>query len=122
MGRGGDRSAQVKAAGKQLGRPKTKALPRVRRDVAMDVLDEINKGKESKLNPTGRTEVERWIEFLDSSSEDVALRALGRLKDSYDGTPKQKLEETVVFDPTQPLQVVVKHIGGIRNRTATEAK
>jgi hypothetical protein len=118
MPRGGKRAP---GEGKKLGRPKTKPLPRIRRDVAFDVLEEINK-KDSKLNPTGRTELMRWIEFLDSSSEDVALRALGRLKDSVDGTPKQKLEETVVFDPNQPLRVIVEHIGGSKNSAAAKAK
>lgn len=101
-----------------MGRPKTKPLPRIRRDVAMDVIDELNKG-ETKFNPTGRTEIERWIGFCDSKSEDVALRALGRLKDSYDGTPKQKSEETVIFDPNQPLHVVVEHIGRSKNKAST---
>lgn len=112
MPRGG---ARTPGEGKKMGRPKTKPLPRIRRDVAFDVLDELNKG-ETKLNPTGRTEIERWIEFVDSSSEDVALRALGRLKDSVDGTAKQKSEETIVFDPNTPMRVIVEYIGGSTNK------
>lgn len=103
------------------GRPKTKPIPKVRRDVAFDVLDVINKGK-SKLNPTGKAEIERWIALLDSKSEDIQIRALSTLKFSVDGKPAEKTEETIVFDPNQPLRVLIEHIGGPQNKTSTKAK
>jgi predicted Zn-dependent protease len=106
---------------KSKGRPEKAKQPRVRRDVALDVLDVINAGK-SDLNPTGRNEVKRWIEFCDSKIEDIALRALGRLKDSADGKPAEKTEEKIVFDPNQPLRVIVEHIGGSQNKASAQTK
>lgn len=93
----------------------------VRRDVALDVLDEINKG-ETKLNPSGKTEKVRWIAFLDSEDESIAFRALDKLKDCADGKAAEKREETIVFDPNQPLRVVIEHIGGSKNPAAAQAK
>jgi len=84
------------------GRPKTKPQSKVRRDVAFDVLDEINKGK-TQLNPSGRREIERWIEHLDSTNEDISLRALRALKDSADGKPMQPIGGA----DDQPLRINV---------------
>lgn len=121
-----DRDARARTArenGKKGGRPKksVKIPPRIRRDVAFDVIDVINSGK-SELNPTGRTEIKRWIEFADSKNEDIALRAMRALKDSVDGKPAEKLEERIIFDPNQPLRVQIEHIGGSPNSAATKTK
>lgn len=107
--------------------PKKKTpLPKIRKGVAYEVLEEIGKGK-TALNPSGKGEVVRWIEFLDSKNEDTALRALSRLTDSVDGTAKQKLEiDPIQFDPNEPLKVVIEHIGTGASeahvRFATKAK
>ena len=103
------------------GAPKKEPLLKVRRDVAFDVLEVINAG-ESKLNPSGYTEVKRWIRLLDSPNEDIQLRALGKLKDSADGKPAEKMEQSIVFDPNQPLRVQVEHIGAGRSQDKAPAK
>lgn len=106
-------SKAMPRGGKREGSgPKKKTpLPKIRKGVAFEVLEELGKGV-TKLNPSGKGEVVRWIEFLDSKNEDTALRALSRLTDSVDGTAKQKVEiDPISFDPNEPLKVIIEHIG-----------
>ncbi len=120
-GRGGNRKHPAGCnCGKcpKIGRKKKEPLSKVRKDVAFDVFDEFNKGK-TALNPTGRTEKQRWVELADSKNEDIAFRALSKLKDCVDGKPAEKVEEKVIFDPNQPLRVIIEHIGGPEIPAAT---
>ena len=104
MPRGGKR---VAGEGKRIGRPKTTPLPKVRRDVALEILDVINGGLErAKCSP----EAERWLKLLDTAGNRLSFDMLRYIKECADGKPKQRTDP-LAFDPNAPLRVVVEHIG-----------
>ena len=105
--RGGDRSAAAAARGSRIGRPKKEKKPIAKANVASTVLASIN-------------EVKYWREFLHADKKLADLNAterkearetLEKLTNRRDGLPMQMQEEKIIFDPDQPLRVLIEAIG-----------
>lgn len=111
-GHGGRRTA---APGKAIGRPKKTAAPPVRRDVAFEVLAILNaeEKKRAKKLAGASGEAQFVFKYLGDDNADKRLRwdVYRYMKECVDSKPMVKSEEKVIFDPTQPIRVVVEHIG-----------
>lgn len=90
-------------------KPKPK-IPKANRNVAAEVFAEIDK--------TSRNRVKRWLELLDSQP----LETMRYLTDRDEGRALQRQEDKIVFDPDQPLKVLVEHIGGTSHKAAAKTK
>jgi hypothetical protein len=112
--RGGDRSAAAKANGKKMGRRKKEPLPKVRRDVAYEVLEVLNlpDDEQEKARKKCSGEARLILKFvLDATDSRLRWDAYRYNKECVDGKPLVRAEDKIIFDPNQPLRVLVEHIG-----------
>lgn len=111
MARGGRRPG--------AGRPKKLPKLKVRRDVAFEVLEIIN-GQKPRAKASG--EAELILKLMEAKDERLRWDIYRYNKECVDGKPVQRQEETVIFDPNQPLRVVIEHIGRPQDKAPTQAK
>lgn len=118
MPRGGKR---VPGEGKKLGRaakPKIEKQKTVSKEIAERVfatIDEVEMHREF-LHPGKK------LDDLSDIERKERERELERLTNRKYGLPAQKSEETIIFDPNQPLRVLIEHIGRPQDQAATKAK
>jgi hypothetical protein len=89
------------------GRRKTTPLPKVRRDVAYEVIEILNGERdEKKATP----EAQHCMSYLRAEEKRLSWDAYRYFKECVDGKPKQRVDP-LAFDPNAPLRVLVEHIG-----------
>ena len=116
--RGGDRSAQARAAGKRMGRPPKQKIPRGTKCIATEVLGLLGANWRGAHLPS---EKDVWLSLLLAKGNDrLRFDAIKYLTDRRDGLASQRIEN--VFDPETPLRITVEHIGRPQDQTAAEAK
>jgi hypothetical protein len=139
MPRGGDRSAQAKAAGKRVGRPpKAKVeTPAGTKGIATHVLAKIDEEfywllllhwdemkaaiERIKENPKDQVKIIAALRETIGKSECAQIgQHLERLTNRRDGTAPQRID--TAFNPETPLRVIIDHIGRPQDQAATKAK
>lgn len=125
MGHGGRRTARD---GKRVGRPKKEAVPKLRRDVAFEILDLVNNTQHFDLKQPDKPRDEALkkasgearfaYELMMSSGSTLKWDIYRYSKECVDGKPMVRSEEKVIFDPNQPLRVLVEHIGQPGSRSS----
>lgn len=89
------------------GRKRTTPLPKIRRDVAIDVLEALN--EQANIAKCTR-EAQFWFRLLAAEDKRLQYDVIRYLKECVDGKPKQRVDP-LSFDPNAPLRVLVEHIG-----------
>lgn len=138
MGRGGDRSAQAKAAGKKVGRPpKAKLAFSTDKSIAVRVLgrideefywlfllhwDEVREAIQSiERNPKEEVKILSELrENLTKSEREAIATNLQRLTDRREGKAPERID--TAFNPETPLRIIVEHIGRPQDQASAEAK
>ena len=138
MPRGGDRSAQAKANGKKVGRPKKAPLAfSTEKSIATRVLGAIDEDfywlfllhwdefkdaiERIRKNPKDELVIiERLREDLTKSEIEQIATNLQRLTDRKEGKAPERID--TAFNPETPLHLIVEHIGRPQDQTAAEAK
>lgn len=114
MPRGG---ARIAGDGKKNGRPPREKPGKIRRDVAFKVLDALRSGPkaiEKARDEDG--EVDVIFSFLECGDNRLKWDTYRYMKECVDGKPLTRSEEKILFDPNQPIKVLVEHIGSSRVR------
>jgi hypothetical protein len=137
MPRGGDRSAQVKAAGKKVGRPaKAKLAFSTEKSIAVRVLhsideefywlfllhwDEVKAAAEKiKENPKDEFKIMAALrEVLTKSDREQIATQLQRLTDRREGKAPERID--TAFNPETPLRIIIDHIGRPKDQVAAQA-
>jgi hypothetical protein len=139
MPRGGDRSAQIKAAGKKPGRPQkpkivadpatkgiaTHVLGRIDEEFYWLLLlhwDEMKAAIEQiKAKPKDEVQIIAALREKIGKGECAQIgQHLERLTNRRDGTAPQRID--TAFNPETPLRVIIDHIGRPQDQAATQAK
>lgn len=114
MPRGGFRQP---SPGKKLGRPERPAPVKVRRDVAHEVLALLNTSLKKRVAAVAKAsgEAQFVAQYLFDGakfkSDQRAFDVYRYMKECVDHKPMVRSEEKVIFDPNQPVRVIVEHIG-----------
>lgn len=117
MPRGGDRSKAAAAAGKKVGRPAREKPGKLRRDVAYRVLDALREGEKAVAKARSLDgELDLFFQFLELGDNRLKWDVYRYAKECVDGKPLTRSEEKILFDPNQPMRVLVEHIGSPRVR------
>ena len=112
MPRGGKRAGS--------GQPRKTPLPKIRRDVAFEVIDILNeplaknakRGTISPLRKAASGEAAIVLGLIEQATDQRLKWDVYRYaKECLDGKPMVRSEEKVSFDPNQPMRVVIEHIG-----------
>lgn len=138
MARGGDRSAQARAAGKAVGRPKKAKLAfSTDKSVAVRVLQQIDEdfywlfllhwdevkdaAKKISANPKDELQImsELRAKLTRSDREQIAAN-LQRLTDRKEGKAPERID--TAFNPDTPLRIIIDHIGRPKDQAAAQAK
>lgn len=101
MPRGGKRDG--------AGPKRKKPLPKIRKDVAFEVIEVINDVKLQK-NCSGEAAIVLGL-IQQATDQRLKWDVYRYTKECLDGRPMVRSEEKISFDPNQPLRVVVEHIG-----------
>lgn len=122
MPRGGDRSAQTKAAGKKVGRPaKAKLSFSTDKSVAVRVLNRIDEEMYwlFLLHHDEMVDAEKRAKLSKQDREQIATN-LQRLTDRREGKAPERID--TAFNPETPLRIVIEHIGRPKDQAAAQAK
>lgn len=122
MGRGGDRSAQTKAAGKKVGRPpKAKLAFSTDKSIACRVLGRIDEEMYwlFLLHHDEMMDAKKRAELSKQDREQIATN-LQRLTDRREGKAPERID--TAFNPETPLRIVIEHIGRPKDQAAAQAK
>lgn len=139
MPRGGDRSAQAKAAGKKMGRPPKQKIetPVATKGIATQVLRRIDEefywlfllhwdevkaaAAKIKENPKDEIVILSALREVLGKGECAQIGAhLERLTNRRDGTAPQRIDSA--FNPETPLRIIIDHIGRPKDQVAAQAK
>lgn len=113
MAHGGKRQARP---GKKIGRPSRPAPTRVRRDVAHEVIELLNVPEKKRVDALAKASPEAqfvYVAYLGADNTDKRLKwdVYRYMKECVDHKPMVRSEEKIIFDPNQPVRVIVEHIG-----------
>lgn len=122
MGRGGDRSAEARAAGKRVGRPpKARLAYDTSKGIAARVLDRIDQEMYwlFLLHHDEMIDAEKRAALTKQDREQIATN-LQRLTDRHEGKAPERID--TAFNPDTPLRVIIDHIGRPKDQAAAQAK
>lgn len=100
----------------------------MRRDVAFEILGLVNTPESLREDAVKKAsgEAQFAYELMMTSGPTLKWDIYRYTKECVDGKPMVRSEEKVIFDPNQPVRVVVEHIGqpgsGSSHPAAAEAK
>jgi hypothetical protein len=122
MPRGGDRSAQVKASGKKVGRPpKAKLAFSTDKSIAVRVLNRIDEEMYwlFLLHHDEMQDVKKRADLSHKERDQIATN-LQRLTDRREGKAPERVD--TAFNPETPLRIIIDHIGRPKDQVAAQAK